>query len=810
MTAGRRIAPVVLCLAALAPAARAAGTEARVAALLAEAIADPTAKDAAAKVAQAEKTLADAGNTLASTERGFLAADVLQTRGRVALARWRQDQGRRELRTEARRSLLRALDAYNRFTKVWEDKAEIIEQGPSGSQRDHDLARAGSYISRASYAMAWTEYSLALAPEDDDERTSYLESAAERFVEVSGEEYRKHPIVADCFFGRALCLHELGRHDEVAAVLEQAKPQLTPPALYQRMVYLLVKTRLAGGKPAEAAATASGYFQTRRAGTKPGALELQLAIEWARSIAAAAGKQPDKRQQWSKQLDAVRSLIAPYGEPWKTEFARACGQSGAATPLGALAKARDDFRARNYQQALDAADAGLRAATAGTRPDTLADLRHTRFAACWNLRRWRDAHRAAADFLRRHPRDRRAADLCRIAFSAALKARDADPALEDTEFLKFLDFAERQFPDSPDSKRAAWYRATILLEAGKYAEAEPVLENVPVASPVYSLAQYGLALAAHRQAEAAAEAKPPDVAAEARHRGRGVEAVLRFIKATADAEKLSPDESHAAGAVVGIAVAAARGLLARPTPDHERAVDLLGRVGRWKHAGDRAAEERQALRIQACIAMGSFDGAIELIDAALGRDDHGPHLAHAFATIVDPLERQCERFEQAGKTDDAARFARRLVDIYTRLLRHVGKREAQQISVRRRLARNLVRIGHYEPALPHFEWLLRRVPQEKAGDVLRGAALAREHAGNHKAATEAWSLLGRGLEPKSEPWLEARYHLIACYHASGQTDHAARLMAFFRLQCPTVDSATWRAKFDDLERKLKEGDAAAR
>jgi len=817
----------VLCVAALgapraARAAEADALEARLASLLAEAMADATPETADPKIREAENLLKTQGQNLESGARAFLEADVHRARGRVALAAWRRAPDDAAPREEARRALLRALDGYDKLLKVAEDKAELLESQRGG---EADLAAAYAQIARANYAMAWTEYSLGLAVPEEKERQEYLETASDRFARVVGEQYptdplpssetsdayRKRAIVADCFLGAALCLAELKRPADVLKLLEPTSAANTPRNVYERMTLLRIKAHQASGAHREAATVATQYFDALKPEHKLGTVELQAAIEWARSLIALAKDDAGQRGQAAKRLDEIRKLVSPCGGYWVTTLADLRGEAGAggATSYRRLVEARELFDAQKFEEALDAALKGLAAATKDTEAGLLADLRYTRTAACWNLKRWLDAHRAAVDFLQHHPNERRAAETCALALQAALKARGARPPLDAAEFLQFLDLAEKRFPDHPELKKAAWYRASLLLEAKRYDEAEKILQAVPPTSPISRMALYGLALAAHDRAKALLETKKADPETLATHYAHMAAAATRFIKATEGDETLPEDQRPFAEAIVDIAVAAAGGLLDLPSPDYKAALDLLDSVRGWRHAGQRAVDEQQALRIRACVAMGNFDGALELIDVALARDARSAHLAHALATIVDPLEREYERLEREGKTPLAEGLARRLVDIYTRLLLYVQADRAKaggesELNIRRRLARNQVRIRHYGRALPHCEWVLERLPKEKAGDMLRGAALGREETQSYDKAVEAWRDLARGLPRNTSPWFEAHYHLILCHHKAGRDDHAARLMAFFRLQVHDIADEAWKRQFEALERELSE------
>ena len=133
------------------------------------------------------------------------------------------------------------------------------------------------------------------------------------------------------------------------------------------------------------------------------------------------------------------------------------------------------------------------------------------------------------DFLRLHSDDRRAGELCASALHTGRRALGAAPPLPTAEYFTLLDLLRARFPSHAETKRLPWHRANVLLHEGKYAEAERLLTPVGPGSGVYALAQYGLAAAAAKQAEAL-EAKPPaDPNEMARLLGRAAAAIGRFV-----------------------------------------------------------------------------------------------------------------------------------------------------------------------------------------------------------------------------------------------------------------------------------------
>ena len=810
------IVRLALALLALAAAHAGAGElQERIDALLAEAAAAPTVKEADAKFTQAEATLEAADESIDVAARRSVQADIRRARGSRYAEAWRADDKQAALRDQARRVLTLALDDYRKLQKMWEDRADALEQrlGDEQAVKNREYQEACGLSSRANYAIAWTLLSYASVLPPGGERESRLQKALEKFLSFTANGYRNHPIVIDCFLGQALCLYELERYSEVPLVLKDATPQNTPPDVHRRMMFVLVKSYEANASHLNLEIAAKQYFDALPKDHKHTAVELQMALARARSLLIVMAELPE-RAAWARaRLDAVSKFLYARGPAWRAELARvlAAHKGAGASPLSCLVKARQHFGAKKYAKAVEALQEGLKLLTADSDPAVAADLRHATAAGLWNLQRWRDAHLAAAAFLQNHPKDRRADEMCRVALQAALKARTAAPPLDDDAFFRFLAFAQRAFPDQPDLQQAPWYRAEALIGAKRFREAEAALAKVDDKSPVYRRALYGLALSACKQAEAAAARPKPDPREMARHLARTVAAVDRFAAVTT---KPPPaDEKQFVQAVGEIAVATGRRLLDLPEPDYAEAAAFLERIGGLPALEAETLARAAALRIEANALAGKLDAATKLMDDLLRRDAGSAYVAECFSRIADPLEREYESLHKEGKAMTAADLNRRLVVLYDFLLRyfeaHKEKTAAEAVvSLRRRLALAHLRAKSYGLAVRHYEWLEKNVPRETAGDVLRGLALAREGAKKYDDAVQTWRVLGKGLPRGSDGWLEARYHLIVCHERAGRADHARRLFTLFRLRVPKVASDPWRRKFDALERTLGDGAAA--
>jgi len=799
------------CLAALCGAA--GGQEAlegRIGRLLTEARAAPSVALAETKIRQAEKLLADQAGTLDQTDRAFLRADILRSRGRVGVIAWQRDPTDAKLRTGAGKHLTEAVETYGRLVKACEDRLDQIEValGSRDPSKNEQWRRFNGLVSRANYCEAWSRYNLGLLAADEKQRQERLGKAIELFSSFTAAGYRKHAIVADCFLGQALCLYEQRHYFRVLELLKPARPENTPPAVFKRMTYLRIKAGQAYHKYYETEQSAKQYFDALPAGHKLDAVELGMAVERARCLAvlADAKRNPEYYKLFRGRLDEVSKTIYRHGEPWRTELAKALGKSTDATPFGCLTRARASFTARKFDEAADWAEKGIAAAGAETEAAVLGDLRYALAAARLNGSQWLKAYQAAERFLVHHAADRRAATVVNSGLQAGLKAMKADPPLPPERFGQFLAMLRQQFPTHAEVRKLPWYQAQLALAAGRFDRAEQLLTAVPAGSPIYLEAQYGLALAAAKQAEPLIG--KPDAAKKAVVLlDRAAAAIGRFLAA---AGKAPVGDKQLIEAAVGVAVTAARWNLQLAAPRPAEALRLLDRLDATAAVARRAGARRLAIRVQALVASGRMAEAAGHVDQMLLASSAGKGAAaDTLAQIAQPLSAEVDRLLSAGQTDAAKRLGRQVAEIHDRLLRHVQQSEeasirSQEPAAREQLAALLVKLDRPIDALPHYKWLTEKTPRAKAGRAMRGLADCYERTRQYTLAAGQWGILARGLKKDTEPWYEARYHWIWCLHKQGESARARKVMRYFRLQHPTIASGPWRQRFDELSRRLAE------
>lgn len=758
-----------------------------------------TFADAEAQLQNAVHMLEGKGSSLGEVVRSFLEADGGRARGRIYAKFWRREPDRTELRAKAEKTLLKVLDKYQLLQKHCEDEAEDMEVRLGDSvERNESYRRICGYISRANYAIAWTEYSLGVVAGSDSERGKHLKRAIEKFVSFTADGYRRHPIILDCFFGQALALYELKRYHEVTHLLKEATPMNTPPNTFKLMLYLSLRAHQGISSYLKVETLGKSYFDELPAGHRLDTVELEMALIRARSLAYLIQSQDTAKYQeaFRGRLEEVSQLILPYGEPWRSKLSDIMANGALGGAFLALSKARKYFQAKRFKQVIVEARRGLESARSETDPTILADLRYAETAAYWNLQAWGEAHTAALEFLKNHMNDKRAGEVCSLAFRAGLKAMSSKPPLKPERFLEFLSFAESNFPKHPEAKKVPWYRAKLLIQSGRFREAEKVLETVGVDSPIHPYALYGLALASYKQAEA----KP----AMEGQLARTADAVSLFVQRVLSG--LSEEERWLAKGMAEISVATARRWLDLPKPNPRGVLQFLQSAEPLATVNEKTSGQLAALTIEARVVGGDIDAVDELLNKVKRRDVINEELADSLITIAEILEKQYNRLIDDSKSDAGRGVAQKLLGVYSLLARYVATNakagSRQQVSIHRRLAHTCLRLGMYRDAIKQYEWVLKKIPRQGAGDVIRSLAVAYEKTGQYDSSIKMWRILSKGPKKKSGDWFEAHYCLIRSYVKAGQRLRALRLLQFFRLQHSQSEPPEWREKFDTLEKDL--------
>ena len=756
--------------------------------------------DADERIDRAQRLL-QRQQTMDENERHFLGGRIDRERAAICLKFWQKDRQQTAWRHDAYRILQGLLSRYDGLYSRWDAQAQRMAENLNNRQRQNspEYRRLNINMGRVRYEMAWTQYYLAIATDSSSDRREFLKGAAEKFHDLTSQGYRAHPTVAEAFYGHGLCLYRMGAYDDFNRLIskldsDRVKRQGIPAHLYKQITRLRIRASLAASDPFGADRFASEYFGNLGEKESLDDAELDMAIAWAVSVAdiTASLDQGQGRESTPASFTRACELVRAAGEPWRSRLARALGGSKLSTGVGHLHKARESFAAKDYEAAVAEAEAGLKAPPdAAIAEDTRAELQYVRFAALWNLNRWRDAHVAAIEFLKQYAGDPRAEEVCSRAVRCGLNALGSDPPITVSQLLENLGFAEKQFPavaDVPEARRRA---AEVLIGKGRLRDAEKILRTISSDSPTYCVAQYYLAGVLCKQAmniRASGSGRKREWLAES------AAALIRF--ADGAAASLSEEGAPSTTNITSLTAAVAAQLLKLDPPHPNLAIRLLDAIRGIPQITDGEGQ-LLALRLEAKIRAGDVDTVVTLIASLSPEQMAAKHVAEACLRIVGELEEQATDLAGRGENAEAERINRQIARVFESLLGQAGQSKRNAV-LRLHLADTLVRLGRYEEAAKSYTHVIDNSP-EHAGTAIRGLAMAHEHSGKYDMALLWWQTLYARMGTRTPGWLEASYHCILCQLRMGQSEEAGKRMAYFRLESEGMDLGQWTSKFEALE-----------
>lgn len=663
-------------------------------------------------------------------ERDFIIAHIKQIRGRIYMTRG-QHLKDINIRDKGYDWLRLASDDYERLVQKCEERPNQSRKRrknlPSDSKRLQKIERD---LILAKYKWAWAEYYVADASDQQTDRKNRFNSALEKFREFTEEGDPNKPLIADCFICQAQCLYELEDYSEIVELLdpEKFKPENIKSKdkeeikdIFKRTIFWRMKAYQATSSHKKAEDSAKQYFDTLPENSKLDTIELEMMILRIRSLGALINNDESLRTP----LNELRSLIKPYGDRWRTKLAEELLRIGIKTSHSYLSEANRNLNARNFKEALDNVETGLKEANA--EEELCANLRHVKFVACWRLNQWRQAHIAAKDFLENHPKDSRATEVCGLAIKSGLKSLKSDPPLETESFLKFLENAEKNFPENSKVEMIPWYKGYILFQDGQYSASQKILKTIESSSPVYRRAQHCLATSAYKQAKTLIEAgenKQDDITILL---GDTVDALDRFVSSN-----LPEEELQLALHAVTLTIETSRCLLNLKPPDPNTVLAFIERMQPLQNKVHQSEDQWLAQCIKANILAGDINSSIELIEKLIGKAT----IANPLIDISKLLEQTSASLVENNRSTDAARIDKKLIEMYKALLlQHIGENKAmrdREPSVHCRLAQCYIRLRKYSEAIEHFELYMKNELQKPPPSVIRDLATAYEQTKNYK------------------------------------------------------------------------------
>ena len=768
-----------------------AAAESKISQMIAVALTSPDYQIGLTKIDLARAELKTESTTFSPLQTNYFEILIDQTAGRLAARNDKLDDIERE---RTRQLLTQVVQRYRAIQQEFSDRADAIEQANRNYRDRPSYRRAYGYISRVNYDLAWTHYTLALITTGAKQRDVYLQRALHGFIRFTASGYRNHPIVADCFLGQALCFYEQELYYQAAALLEPITRQNSSADTYKRITSLRIQSLQALPSHLQVEQTGQAYFNGLPQGHKLDSIELGMMLQRIKSLAVLASDTVNN-PYYQSHLDKLAQLVEQiytYGPPWTTALTEPLREIRLNSPAVLMIQVQDYFEKGNYQQACQLAQKALKTAldAGDDLPELLADIRYTLTVTNWNLKKYRDMHLAALDFIRNYPLDHRAAEICTRAVQAGLKGLKENPSLQPESFLSFLELLETYFPDHPDLVKVPWYHAALLIDTGEYTQAETLLKKVPPDSPIYNYALYGLALASARQAHAAENDTERKFYLE-----QGLENLDKIITSVND---WPADQQAIQIASLDIALEFVSDFLRLDNPDTTKSQNLLDQIDKISAWSNMQPQKRTALQLRILLTAEEWEQLDALLEKVQNQPIPNDHMASALTALIKKLEPEYAADENHRS---------RLKNAYEYLLRHnaTGQNEESQsreINIRRRYAATMLDCQDYLAARLQYLWLSRNPATRNALDVLRGLARANAAAGYLNDARKNWLQLSHALPKETDNWYEANYNLIEVTFRLNSIEQAAKLLDYFKLCHPDPLPQPWQDKFSQLAEKI--------
>ena len=786
----------------------------RIISLLNEAMSAKTMDVVEEKLDEADKWINKRRN-IDEIERGFIDAHIKQTSGRIYIV-WGQNLGDINIRDKGYNRLRLASDDYKRIIQKCEERSDQSRKRrknlPSDSKR---LLAIERNIILAKYKWAWTEYYLADASDQRTVRENRFNSALEKFREFTREGDPNKPLIADCLICQAQCFYELEDYSEIVELLDpkkfrpeniQSRDKEEIKDIYKRTTLLRMKAYQKTDNHQMAEDSAKRYFDKLPEITKLDATELEMTILRIRSL----GVLIDSGEPLRTRLNELCDLIRPYGENWRKKLSGELDKIGIKTPYWYLNEAEKNLNARNFKEAIDYVETGLKEAT--VEEQLCANLRYIKCVAFLRLNNWGQAYLAAKEFLENHPNDSRAVKVCSWGVKSGLQALKSDPGIDTELFLQFLESVEKNFPENSEVHMIPWYKGYLLFQEGRYSPSQKILKTIESDSPAYHRAQHCLATAAYKQAKALMDAGENEKVEITKQLEDAIDALIRF--ADDSPENLTKKEFQLARNAVTLTIETSRCMLNLNPADPQKAkkvFELIESMQNIQNQVHQSEDQWLAQCIRANLLAGNINPATGLIETLLGKAT----TANLLIDISKPLEQISEQLTKSGRSADAESIDKKLIKVYITLFQNYISRSkdeqmrANEPSVRILMANCHLRLREYNKAIDHYEWYMDNVPKGKSPDKIRSLAIAYEQTKKYDRAIQQWRKLYGSLSSTrtndnkmTNEWIEAGYHLIWCHIKVGNHDHGRKVLKHFELICSQSELGEWGRKFETLKKEL--------
>lgn len=766
---------------------------------------------AADQLEEAELLLDQAAQQLAATDlpRGsrqmrLLQADLRRARGQIIANALKLQPQATLLRERALSYLNPALRIYKKLRTEAVKQISLLTRQLRPEQRMETAAyrRASAMAAQTIYSIGWTHYLIGTIEMTGAAKQKQLRLAIANFRELTSDGFETNPIIIDCLIGQAMCYLELGEPHVAVKLLEPATPANTSPDAFKRLTMLRIRSFSEMRLYYQIEQSVSAYFAMQSTDHQRGMIEVGMAMERVVALAHLSEKKNDRgnRGLFYPYYVKCRDELYRQGHPWIERLIQKLGEEVESGGYASLLEARKKFSKEHFEDASKTARRGLSESAENGDRFLHAELLYVVGLASWNVRNWPLTFIAALEFIDRHKKDQRAEQLCLYAMEAAQRVRGTNNRLPSVSLMKMYDLAEAHFGHLPQVKQVPWYRAHLLLQTGRYGEAQRLLHDIPESSSMYWEAQYGLAMAALQLSATG------DRDSSAMFLDSASAAINRFVEATPD--PVPSDKQAVVRAVMSLAMNATSGWLSHSPSDTKKAMAVLDKIAELGVSRAHVRSAESALRLRINVLNSDAHETIDLIGQSLSANTIDSDLAASLTFLADHLESQYTKLATTDDRSTADRLGAHLANIYDRLLEYHGRQASglqyeTEVALRRRLASIQNRMGKSELSLPHYLWLVDNVPHEKSADILRGLALAYEGTDAMGEAVVIWQRLKKGLRTGSNDWVEACFHLIDCQMELGEYDLSYKLLNILLIQVPDALQGKWGVQIAEIKERIK-------
>lgn len=418
-----------------------------------------------------------------------------------------------------------------------------------------------------------------------------------------------------------------------------------------------------------------------------------------------------------------------------------------------------------------------------------------------------DAGAAQQDFeavVRKSPQSPKAAEAHLMAAYCLGKLYEKERTTESREaYVRRLEEHRTQYPDGPTFGEATWMLATLQERRLQYTQALPAYEAVPAAHRRAAEAQVAVARCYEVILDRLRELKRPADEWQSKAIAKLDEYLAGYPAAPETLDRRQAE----------VCLRAARLRLNATRPDYAEADALLERVtsSAGSQRGDGSDDAPGDTEREAWMGLHATASPLRVISLAAQRrwpqaDALVRGLAKAQPADVLSVLEGLTQF--AGTTDPEAEKG--IGELQLRGIELLAeRRDDLSAADRRRLdechGAALVATNQPHKGVAIFEALLARSPKDLSLKRSLADALVRCNTPDElQKAKRMWRQMETAAKEGSADWMAARYQTARCALALDELDECRKLIAATRLLFPDMGGPELSARFDLMERSLKE------